>query len=191
MNKVIQLPYKKDELEPYMSSETIDFHYEKHHKGYMKKLEGLISGTSYESKDLLDIIKTSNGSIFDNAAQVWNHNFWWKSMRPKGGGPPNDSIVKKMVADYGGWEKLRGDLIEKSMSQFGSGWGWIVLSNEKLKIITTSNAKNPLTSDDKPLITVDLWEHAYYIDKRNSRKEFLESFCDNLLNWSFLIKNLT
>lgn len=95
MNKVIQLPYKKDELEPYMSSETIDFHYEKHHKGYMKKLEGLISGTSYESKDLLDIIKTSNGSIFNNAAQVWNHNFWWKSMRPKGGGPPNDSIVKK------------------------------------------------------------------------------------------------
>ncbi len=187
---VPELPYAKDALEPVMSKETLEFHYEKHHKGYMTKLKAALEGKPEASKSLEEIVKTSSGGVFNNAAQVWNHTFWWNSLKPGGGGAPPSGPVGDLVAKYGGWDKLRADLIDKSGAQFGSGWGWVVLSAGELKVVTTANAETPLTGPDKPLVCVDVWEHAYYIDHRNARPAFLEAFCDKLLNWDFVAKNL-
>jgi superoxide dismutase, Fe-Mn family len=184
------LPYEKDALEPVMSKETLEFHYEKHHKGYMTKLKAALEGKPEASKSLEEIVKTSEGGVFNNAAQVWNHTFWWNSIKPGGGGAPPSGPVGDLVQKYGGWDKLRADIIDKAGAQFGSGWGWLVLSGGALKVVTTSNAETPLTTSDKPLCCVDVWEHAYYIDHRNARPAFLEAFCDKLLNWDFVAKNL-
>jgi len=187
---VPDLPYAKDALEPVMSKETLEFHYEKHHKGYMTKLKAALEGTPEAAKSLEEIVKSSSGGVFNNAAQIWNHTFWWNSIKAGGGGAPPAGPVADLVAKYGGWDKLRADIIAQAGAQFGSGWGWLVLSGGALKVVTTSNAETPLTGPDKPLACVDVWEHAYYIDHRNARPTFLEVFCDKLINWDFVAQNL-
>ncbi|MCH2109582.1 MAG: superoxide dismutase [Polyangiaceae bacterium] len=184
------LPYAKDALEPVMSSETLEFHYEKHHKGYMTKLKAALEGTPDAAKSLEDVVKTSQGGVFNNAAQVWNHTFWWNSLKPNGGGAPPAGELADLVEKYGGWDKLRADIIAKGGAQFGSGWAWLVLADGELKVVTTANAETPITSDVKPLLTIDVWEHAYYLDHRNARPAFLEAVCDKLLNWDFAAANL-
>jgi Fe-Mn family superoxide dismutase len=184
------LPYANDALEPVMSAETLEFHYEKHHKGYMTKLQAALEGKPEAEKSLEEIVKSSQGGVFNNAAQIWNHTFWWNSIKPGGGGAPPAGPVADLVAKYGGWDKLRADIIAQAGAQFGSGWGWLVLSGGELKVVTTANAETPLTGSDKPLCCVDVWEHAYYIDHRNARPAFLEAFWDRLLNWDFVASNL-
>lgn len=187
---VPELPYSKDALAPVMSAETLEFHYEKHHKGYMVKLQAALEGKPEATRSLEEIVKTSSGGVFNNAAQIWNHTFWWNSLKPGGGGAPPAGPIADLVVKYGGWDKLRSDLVALGGAQFGSGWAWLVLSGGALKVVTTTNAETPLTTGDKPLLTIDVWEHAYYIDYRNARPAFLEAVCDKLLNWDFAAANL-
>jgi superoxide dismutase, Fe-Mn family len=185
------LPYSKDALEPVMSKETLEYHYEKHHKGYMNNLKGLIEGKPEAQKSLVEVIKTSSGGVFNNAAQVWNHTFFWEGMKAGGGGAPAGGDVGDLISrDFGGWEKFRDEWTKKGMGRFGSGYVWLVLADGKGKIIDTPNGETPLTTPDRPLLTTDVWEHAYYLDHRNNRKGFLEVFCDKLVNWDFVAKNL-
>lgn len=188
--EVAPLPYAKDALEPVMSRETFDFHYEKHHKAYMAKLKSLIEGTPEAQKSLEEVIKSSSGAVFNNAAQVFNHTFFWSSLKPKGGGAPSGEIAGLIDRDFGGWDKFRQAWINAGMGRFGSGWVWLVAAGGTLKIVDTPNAETPLTTAAKPLLTADVWEHAYYIDYRNARQTFLEAFCDKLINWDFVAENL-
>jgi Fe-Mn family superoxide dismutase len=188
--EVPPLPYAKDALVPVMSKETFDYHYEKHHKTYMTNLTGLLEGKPEAQKTLVEVVRTSSAGVFNNAAQVWNHTFFWESMKPNGGGAPPSGDVGDLVAGMGGWEKVRADLVASGLGRFGSGWAWLVLDGGKGAIISTPNAETPLTTKQVPLLTADVWEHAYYIDHRNNRKAFLEAFCDKLLNWDFVAKNL-
>lgn len=189
--EVAPLPYAKDALEPVMKVETFEYHYEKHHKGYMTNLKGLIEGTPDASKTLEEVIRGSSGGVFNNAAQVYNHTFFWESMRPGGGGAPPAGPVKDLLdRDFGGFEKFREEWVKQGLGRFGSGYVWLVLSEGKGKIITTPNAETPLTTADVPLLTTDLWEHAYYLDHRNNRKGFLEAFCDRLLSWDHVARHL-
>jgi superoxide dismutase, Fe-Mn family len=184
------LPFAKNALEPVMKSETFDYHYDKHHRAYVTKLNQLLEGKPEASKSLVEVIKTSTGAVFNNAAQVWNHTFFWDSLKPGGGGAPPAGDVADLVNGLGGWDKLRADFIAAGMGRFGSGWAWLVLDGGKGKIMDTPNAETPLTTSAVPLVTCDVWEHAYYIDHRNNRQAFLEAFCDKLLNWDFVAKNL-
>lgn len=185
------LPYAKDALQPIMSAETVEYHYEKHHKTYMTALKGLLEGKPEASKTLEEIVNISSGSIFNNAAQLWNHDFFWKSMQPHGGGAPGRCELLDLInRDFGGWGKFREAFKHEGMNRFGSGWVWLVLDGGKGKIVTTANAETPLTTAEKPLIGCDVWEHAYYIDHRNKRDSFLDAFCDSLINWEFAAKNL-
>jgi len=184
------LPYEKDALAPAMAAETLEFHYEKHHKGYMVKLEGLLKGKPEADMSLEEVVKTSSGPVFNNAAQIWNHTFWWNSLKPNGGGAPPAGDVGDLIAKLGGWDKFREDFIAAGNGRFGSGWVWLVLSGGVPKIISTANADTPLTTGDVPLLTADVWEHAYYIDHRNNRNAFLEVVADKLINWDFVAKNL-
>jgi Fe-Mn family superoxide dismutase len=188
--EVPPLPYAKDALEPVMGRETFEFHYEKHHKGYMTNLKGLIEGKPEAQKSLIEVIKTSSGGVFNNAAQVYNHTFFWESMKPAGGGAPPSGEVADLINGLGGWDKFRADFVAAGVGRFGSGYAWLVLDNGKGSIISTPNAETPLTTPSTPLLTVDVWEHAYYLDHRNNRKAFLEAFCDKLINWDFVAKNL-
>jgi Fe-Mn family superoxide dismutase len=189
--EVAPLPYSKDALAPAMSRETLEFHYEKHHKGYMTNLKGLIEGKPEAQKSLIEVIKSSSGGVFNNAAQVYNHTFFWDGMKPAGGGaPPAGPVADLINRDLGGWEKFRDEWIKKGLGRFGSGYVWLVLSGGKGKLVDTPNAETPLTTPDVPLLTTDVWEHAYYLDHRNMRKTFLEVFCDKLINWDFVAKNL-
>jgi superoxide dismutase, Fe-Mn family len=189
--EVAPLPYSKDALEPVMKQETLEFHYEKHHKGYMTNLKGLIEGKPEAQKSLVEVIKTSSGGVFNNAAQVYNHTFFWDGMKPGGGGaPPGGDVGDLITRDFGGFDKFREEWVKKGMGRFGSGYVWLVLADGKGKIIDTPNAETPLTTADTPLLTTDVWEHAYYLDHRNMRKTFLEVFCDKLVNWEFVAKNL-
>jgi superoxide dismutase, Fe-Mn family len=188
--EVAPLPYAKNALEPVMKQETLEFHYEKHHKGYMTKLKGLIEGKPDAQKSLVELIRTSSGGIFNNAAQVWNHTFFWEGMKPGGGGAPPAGDVADLVQSYGGWDKLRTDFINGGAGRFGSGYVWLVLDAGKAKILDTPNAETPLTTSQVPLLTCDVWEHAYYLDHRNNRNAFLEVFLDKLVNWDFVAKNL-
>ena len=188
--EVAPLPYAKDALEPVMKKETLEFHYEKHHKGYMTNLKGLIEGKPDAQKSLVELIKTSSGGIFNNAAQVWNHTFFWDGMKPNGGGAPASGDVADLIQSLGGWDKFRTDFVTAGTGRFGSGYAWLVLDGGKGKIITTPNAETPLTTAEVPLLTCDVWEHAYYLDHRNLRKAFLEAFLDKLVNWEFVAKNL-
>jgi superoxide dismutase, Fe-Mn family len=173
-----------------MKSETFDYHYDKHHKAYVTKLNQLLEGKPEASKSLVEVIKTSTGGVFNNAAQVWNHTFFWDSLKPGGGGAPPAGDVADLINSLGGWDKFRADFIAAGMGRFGSGWAWLVLDGGKAKIMDTPNAETPLTTSAIPLVTCDVWEHAYYIDHRNNRTAFLEAFCDKLLNWDFVAKNL-
>lgn len=184
------LPYEKNALEPHISAETLEYHYGKHHNTYVVNLNNLIKGTEFEGKSLEEIIKTSTGGIFNNAAQVWNHTFYWHCLSPKGGNAPTGAVADAINKAFGSFEAFKEELTKSAVGNFGSGWTWLVKKADgSLAIVNTSNAATPLTSGDKPLLTVDVWEHAYYIDYRNARPKYLESFWA-LVNWEFVVKNL-
>jgi Fe-Mn family superoxide dismutase len=189
--EVAPLPYAKDALAPVMSQETLEFHYEKHHKGYMTALKGLLEGKPEANKRLVDIIKESTGAVFNNAAQVFNHTFFWNGMTPNGGGVPSPDGVRALLErDFGGFEKFRDAWVKAGLGRFGSGYVWLVYEAGKAKIVDTPNAETPIVGSATVLLTADVWEHAYYLDHRNLRKAFLEAFCDKLVNWDFVAKNL-
>lgn len=189
--EVKALPYAKDALEPVMSARTLEFHYEKHHKGYMTKLKAALDGKPEASQSLQEVIKGASGGVFNNAAQVFNHTFFWDGMKPGGGGaPPAGDVADLLTRDFGGWEKFREAWKTGGMGRFGSGYVWLVIDGGKGQIITTANAETPLTTSAKPLLTTDLWEHAYYLDYQNKRDAFLEAFTDKLINWEFVAEQL-
>ncbi len=184
------LPYEKDALEPHISAETLDFHYGKHHATYVTKLNGLIEGTDLASKSLEEIVKSSEGGVFNNAAQIWNHTFYWHSLSPNGGGEPTGALADAIKAKWGSFDDFKAAFNDKAVNNFGSSWTWLVKTADgSLDIVNTSNAATPLTDDSlTPLMTVDLWEHAYYIDYRNVRPKYLEGFWA-LVNWEFAAAN--
>ena len=189
------LPYAEDALAPVISANTLSFHYGKHHKTYVDNLNNLVKGTDYENASLEKIInetagKADKAGIFNNAAQVWNHTFYWHSMKGNGGGKPTGKIADMIDAAFGGYDSFRKEFSATTVSQFGSGWGWLVLDAGALKIVKTSNAEVPFTKGQKPLLTIDVWEHAYYLDQQNKRAVYVDAVIDKLLNWSFAAQNL-
>jgi len=184
------LPYAKDALEPHISAETLEFHYGKHHATYVQKLNGLIEGTDLESKSLEDIIKSSEGPVFNNAAQVWNHTFYWNCLAPNAGGEPTGELADAITKSFGSFAEFQAAWNDKAVNNFGSSWTWLVKKADgALEIVNTSNAATPLTDETiTVLLTVDLWEHAYYIDYRNVRPNYLNGFWA-LVNWDFVAKN--
>ncbi|BDD92958.1 superoxide dismutase [Fe] [Pandoraea sp. XJJ-1] len=188
-HKLPELPYAIDALAPTISKETMEYHYGKHHQAYVTNLNNLIKGTEFESASLEDIIKKSSGGVFNNAAQVWNHTFFWNTLSPKGGGAPSGDLAKAIDAKFGSFDAFKETFSKSAVGNFGSGWTWLVKKADgSVDIVNTSNAATPLTGADKPLITIDVWEHAYYIDYRNARPKFVEAFW-NLVNWDFAAKN--
>jgi Fe-Mn family superoxide dismutase len=188
------LPYANNALDPVISANTIGFHYGKHHKGYVDNLNKLIAGTEFADLPLEKIITKTAGkadktAIFNNAAQIWNHTFYWKSMRSKGGGEPPASLKQKMEASFGSVDACKKELASAAVSQFGSGWAWLVLDGNELKAVKTSNAAVPLTTAMKPLLAVDVWEHAYYLDYQNRRADYVNAVLDKLTNWEFALQN--
>jgi len=185
------LPYPQNALAPHISGRTLEFHHGKHHKAYVDNANKLVAGTDLENLDLETIIKKSAGDpakvgIFNNAAQVWNHSFYWKCMKPNGGGAPTGAIASKIFADFGSYEKFVEEFKNAGVTQFGSGWAWLVLNGAKLQVTKTPNAANPLTEGMKPLLVVDVWEHAYYLDYQNRRPDYLSTFVEKLINWDFV-----
>ena len=185
------LPFEKNALDPHISERTIEFHYGKHHNAYVVNLNKFIEGTDLAGQDLETIInKTSNdaskASIFNNAAQVWNHSFYWKCMKPGGGGVPSGVIAEKINSDFGSFEKFIEEFKNAGVTQFGSGWAWLVLKEGRLEIMKTLNADTPIAHGLKPVLTVDVWEHAYYLDYQNRRPDYLGTFIDHLINWDFV-----
>ncbi|GAB6058100.1 superoxide dismutase [Desulfonatronum parangueonense] len=192
---LMPLPYSEDALEPVISAKTLQFHHGKHHQKYVDTLNELISGTEYVNKSLEEIIRDTDGKedkskIFNNAAQVWNHQFFWKSLNPKAGGKPTGELMKKIEESFGSFEDFKTGLSEAAVSQFGSGWAWLVYDGDGLKVMKTSNAKVPFTQGLKPLLTIDVWEHAYYLDYQNLRPKYVEAVIDKLLNWEFALENM-
>ena len=190
------LPYGRGDLAPHISEETLNYHHGKHHQAYVTNLNGLIEGTDLADKSLEEIIKIaaadkSKAGLFNNAAQVWNHTFYWHSMKPNGGGKPTGKIADKIESDLGGYDQFVKDFKAAGGGQFGSGWAWLVLKDGKLAITKTPNAETPLTEAGvTPLLTMDVWEHAYYLDYQNSRPNYMDAFLNNLINWDFANKNL-
>lgn len=182
------LPYGISDLAPHISAETLEFHHGKHHNAYVVKLNELLDGDS--SKSLEELVKTADGGVFNQAAQVWNHTFYWHSMKPNGGGAPSGALADALARDFGSVEDFVAQFKAAAMGQFGSGWAWLVESGGKLEICTTGNAGNPMTEGKKPLMTCDVWEHAYYIDFRNARPKYLDTFFASLINWDFVASNL-
>lgn len=184
------LPYEKNALEPHISAETLEYHHGKHHATYVTKLNGLIEGKDLENKSLEEIIKSSEGGVFNNAAQIWNHTFYWNSLSPNGGGEPSGALADAINAKWGSFAAFKDAFNDKAVNNFGSSWTWLVKKADgSLDIVNTSNAGTPITEEGvTPLITVDLWEHAYYIDYRNLRPKYLEGFWA-LVNWDFAAKN--
>lgn len=184
-----ELPYAINALEPHISQETLEYHHGKHHNTYVTKLNGLIPGTEFEGKSLEDIIKSSSGGVFNNSAQIWNHTFYWHSLSPNGGGAPTGALGDAINAKWGSFEAFQKEFDEKAVNNFGSSWTWLVKNSDgSLEIVNTSNAGTPITESQTPIITVDLWEHAYYIDYRNLRPKYLEAFW-KLANWDFAAEN--
>lgn len=183
------LPYAIDALAPHISKETLEFHHGKHHQTYVTNLNGLIKGTEFESMSLEDIVRKSSGGVFNNAAQIWNHTFYWNSLSPKGGGAPAGALAAAINAKWGSFDAFKEAFNKSAAGNFGSSWTWLVKKADgSLDIVNTSNAATPITGTDKPLITCDLWEHAYYIDYRNSRPNYLGGYW-NLVNWDFAASN--
>jgi Fe-Mn family superoxide dismutase len=185
------LPYAKDALAPVISANTIEFHYGKHHRTYVDNLNKLIAGTPFEKESLEAIIKKTAGDaakvgIFNNAAQIWNHSFYWQCLKPGGGGAPKGAIAAKINAAWGSYDKYVEELKTAGTTQFGSGWAWLVLDNGQLKIVKTANADTPIAHGLKPLLTLDVWEHAYYLDYQNRRPDYLAAVIDKLINWDFV-----
>lgn len=189
-HKLPQLPFAKDALEPVISAETIDYHYGRHHQAYVNNLNKLIAGTEFEDMSLEEIIRKSSGGIFNNAAQVFNHTFYWNCLSPDCGGEPVGALAEAIEQAFGSFDAFKEKFSATSATTFGSGWAWLVKDADgKLQIVSTSNAGTPLTQDQKPLLTCDVWEHAYYIDYRNARPSYIEKFWD-LVNWDFVASNL-
>jgi len=183
------LPYEKNALEPVISAETIDFHYGKHHQAYVTNLNNLIPGTEFETMSLEDIIMKSSGGVFNNAAQVWNHTFYWNCLSPNGGGAPTGVLVDAINAQFGSFDAFKEAFNKSGATNFGSGWTWLVKNADgSIEIFNTSNAGTPMTSGKKALLTIDVWEHAYYIDYRNARPKYLETIWDKV-NWEFVAAN--
>ena len=189
------LPYKDDALDPVISARTISFHYGKHHKGYVDNLNKLVAGTKFANLPLEKIIAETTGkadktAIFNNAAQAWNHAFYWRSLRPKGGGEPSAVLKQKIEASFGSLDACKKELATMAMAQFGSGWAWLVLDGDKIRVVKTGNADTPMTTGIKPLLTIDVWEHAYYLDYQNQRAVYVDAVLDKLINWDFAAENL-
>jgi len=183
------LPYAKNELVPHISEETLEYHYGKHHQTYVTNLNNLIPGTEFDGLTLEEIIVKSSGPIFNNAAQVWNHSFYWNSLTPKGGGLPTGALANAINRTFGSFEKFKEEFTKCAVTTFGSGWAWLVKNTDgSLALVSTSNAGCPLTTGQTPLLTCDVWEHAYYIDYRNARPAYLEAFWA-LVNWDFAEAN--
>jgi len=184
------LPYAADALAPFISKETIDFHYGKHHQTYVTNLNNLVKGTEFAESGLEDIVRKSSGGVFNNAAQIWNHTFFWNSLRPGGGGEPGGALAQAINAKWGSFAAFKEAFTKSALGNFGSGWTWLVKKPDgSVDIVNTSNAATPLTTADKALLTIDVWEHAYYIDYRNARAKFVETFLNNLVNWEFAARN--
>ncbi|MEO0421235.1 MAG: Fe-Mn family superoxide dismutase [Pseudomonadota bacterium] len=184
-----ELPYAMDALEPHISRETLEYHYGKHHNTYVTKLNGMIEGTAHANASLEDIVRNSDGGVFNNAAQIWNHTFYWNSLSPNGGGAPSGALADAINGSFGSFEEFKKTFTDKATTLFGSGWAWLVKKSDgSLAITQTSNADTPLTGDDVPLLTCDVWEHAYYIDYRNARPGYLAAWWE-LVNWDFAAAN--
>jgi superoxide dismutase, Fe-Mn family len=191
---LLPLPYGENALEPIITAKTMSFHYDKHHKGYVDNLNKFIAGTEYADLSLEKIITSTAGqpektAIFNNAAQTWNHTFYWKSMSPKGGGEPPAALKQKIESSFGSVDACKKELASTAVSQFGSGWAWLVLDGGKLKVVKTANADFPLTTGMKPLLVIDVWEHAYYLDYQNRRPDYVNAVLDKLINWEFALQN--
>ena len=189
------LPYDKSALEPHITAETLNFHYDKHHKTYVDNLNKLISGTELENKSLNEIIEISHNdsskkTIFNNAAQVWNHTFYWHCMKKNGGGHPSNQLLSRIEKDFGSLDTFKTDFKEAAVTQFGSGWAWLVEDKGTLKITKTGNADLPLVHGQKALLTCDVWEHAYYLDYQNRRPDYVETFLKHLINWEWVEEKL-
>ncbi len=193
---LLELPYEQNALAPTISAETLSYHYNKHHRAYLDKLNELVSGTEYEELELEEVIvktagKADKAGIFNNAAQVWNHDFYWNSLSPKGGGEPTGELGRKIETSFGSCENFLKQFVEAGMTDFGSGWAWLVEDKDILKITKTSNAENPLSQGQgKALLALDVWEHAYYLDYQNRRNDYLKAVLDKLINWHFAEMNL-
>jgi Fe-Mn family superoxide dismutase len=186
------LPYAKDALAPHISAETLEYHHGKHHAAYVTNLNKLIEGKPEANKSLEEIIQGSEigTGVFNNAAQVWNHTFYWNSMKPQGGGQPTGDLLAAINRDFGSFDKFKEEFSNAGATQFGSGWAWLVLQNGKLAVTKTPNADLPMKHGQKALLTMDVWEHAYYIDYRNARPKYIETFLGSLANWDFALANL-
>ena len=188
-----ELPYSKDALAPHISAETLEYHHGKHHKAYVDNLNKLLDGKPEANKSLEDVIMSSEGGVFNNAAQVWNHTFYWSSMKApsaRGGGVPTGDLAAAITRDFGSFDKFKEEFTQAGITQFGSGWAWLVLEGGKLKVTKTPNADLPMKHGSKALLTMDVWEHAYYIDYRNARPKYIETFLTSLANWDFAAENL-
>jgi Fe-Mn family superoxide dismutase len=195
MFSLLALPYADNALAPVISANTLSFHYGKHHKAYVDNLNKLVAGTEYESAALEKVIADTAGKadkvgIFNNAAQIWNHTFYWNSLRGNGGGQPTGRLAQMIESDLGGFDNFKKEFAATTVSQFGSGWGWLAVEGGKLKIVKTGNAEVPFTKGQKPLLTIDVWEHAYYLDYQNRRPDYVGAVIDKLLNWDFAAENL-
>lgn len=190
--ELMELPYPKNGLEPYISAETMEYHYGKHHQTYVNNLNNLITDTEFEDMSLEDIVKNASGGIFNNAAQNWNHNFYWNCLKPKAkgaGDEPSGKLAEAINRDFGSFAQFKDEFSKTAAATFGSGWAWLVRDNDgSLLITSTSNGDNPMTDGKKPLMTCDVWEHAYYIDYRNARPKYIDAFW-NLVNWDFVAQN--
>ena len=184
------LPYAEDALAPHMSAETLEYHYGKHHKTYVDKLNAAVDGKPEADKSLEELIRTASGGVFNNAAQIWNHTFFWNSLSPNGGGEPEGDLKAAIERDFGSVDDCRKALTEAVTTHFGSGWAWLVLDGGKLKVESLHDAGNPLTQGQTPLLTIDAWEHAFYIDHRNAKPKYMEAVLGHLINWDFAAKNL-
>jgi Fe-Mn family superoxide dismutase len=183
------LPYPKNGLEPSISAETLEYHHGKHHAAYVTNINNLIKGTEFENLALEEIIKKSSGGIFNNAAQVWNHTFYWNCLKPGGGGQPKGELSKAINSTFGSFDNFKNDFTQKAVTLFGSGWAWLVKNKDgSIAVVQTSNAGNPMTEGKKAILTCDVWEHAYYIDYRNARPKYVEAFW-SIVNWGFAEKN--
>ncbi len=196
MFTLMALPYADNALAPVITPNTIGFHYGKHHKTYVDNLNNLVKGTDLEGKSLEEVVlatagKADKAPLFNNSAQIWNHDFYWKSMKPNGGGAPTGKVADRINESFGSFEEFKKQLSATTVSQFGSGWGWLVADSAgKLKVVKTGNAEVPMTQGLKPLLTIDVWEHAYYLDHQNRRADYVNAVIDKLLNWEFAAANL-
>jgi superoxide dismutase, Fe-Mn family len=189
------LPFGYTALEPHVSKSTLEFHHDKHHAAYVNKYNDMVKGTDLESKSIEEVIKAtyndaSKSGIFNNAAQAWNHTFYWNCIKPSGGGKPSGELADKIAADFGSFDKFKEEFANAAATQFGSGWAWLVLDKGTLKVAKTSNAENPIAMGLTPLLTIDVWEHAYYLDYQNKRPDYIETFISSLVNWDFVAEQM-